>query len=117
MFRRLFGETDEQQIQYLSSRVLLTLLTFVASLLALLLFKTDITALIAVVMLFGWGWNAVKSLFGIATVGAIFSGNVVFGVVIFVFYVIIAYLVGILCAFLGIGRYIYLKIKRYTQRS
>ena len=105
MFKRLFGETEAQQFQYLKVRVPLTLLSIV------LLVFGDIGGIFAGIMLFVWGWGAVKALCGIATIGAIFSGNVVFGVVIFVFYVIVAYLSGVFCALLGVGRYIYLLVK------
>lgn len=74
-------------------------------------FSPEALGLIAVVMLFIWGWNVVKNWFGITTLGAIFSGNVVIGVILFMIYLIVAYLVGIVFAFLGVGRWIYLKMK------
>lgn len=110
MFKKLFGETDDEQIHYLQIRVVITIISF-----ALVFFFG--TGIFALVMLFVWGWNAVKALFGIATVGVIFSNNVVFGVVIFVFYIMLSYLIGVFCAALGIGRYIYLLIKRARRKN
>lgn len=73
------------------------------------------SSIFALVMMVVWGWGAVKSLFGITTIGALFSGNVVFGAVMFVVYFIVAYVVGIFCAFVGVGRYIYLLIKKLKE--
>ncbi len=99
MFTRLFGETEEEQLQYLQTR---TIITFVSLI---------IPPVFAIVVLFMWGWAAVKSLFGVASVGAIFSGNFVIGTAIFLLYIILSYIIGLFCAFLGVGRFIYLKIK------
>lgn len=126
MFTRLFGETEELQIQNLQKKVILTGVGLACSLIGvlLLLFKLDsigeivygIGGIALFVALFMWGFGAIKRLFGIGTVGAIFSGNVVFGVVIFVLCMMGAYLISIFVAFLGVGRYIYLKIKKSQER-
>lgn len=105
MFQRLFGESDTQQLQYLQTRVIITIIS-------VFLCFLDLTSIFALVMLFVWGWSVVKSLFGFATVGAIFSGNIMLGSIIFLFYIIIAYLAGMVCAVLGTGRYIYLIVKK-----
>lgn len=114
MFSRIFGGSDEEQLQFLEVRSIITLaallIAFVAS-----FFTTDAIALVAIVMLFIWGWSVIKNWFGITTLGAIFSGNIVIGVILFMIYLIVAYLAGILFAFLGVGRWIYLKIK-YRNR-
>ena len=110
MFKRFFGESEAEQIQYLQVRTIITLVS-------VLLCFFDLTSLFALVMLFVWGWNAVKSLFGFATIGAIFSGNAVFGCIIFIFYIVLAYCIGLICAALGTGRYIYLKIKTAKNRK
>lgn len=75
-----------------------------------------IGGIVLFIALFMWGFGAIKRLFGIGTIGAIFSGNVVFGVVIFVLCMMAAYFVSIFVAFLGVGRYIYLKIKKSQER-
>lgn len=115
MFSRIFGGSDEEQLQFLEVRSIITiaalLITFVAS-----FFTTDAIALVAIVMLFIWGWSVIKNWFGITTLGAFFSGNIVIGVILFTIYLIVAYLAGILFAFLGVGRWIYLKIK-YRNRA
>ena len=110
MFQRFFGETVEEQLQYLQWRVFVTLASFVVSILATLLVGGATTAVIGLVMLFVWGWGAVKKLFGITTIGALIANNLVAGVVLFVIYIMVAYLVGVFFAFIGTGRYLYLKI-------
>lgn len=115
MFQRLFGETIEEQIKYLQWRVIVTIVSIAACALGFLAFQSNWTPIIAIVMLFVWGWNVVRTWFGFTTVASILTGNVVFGVIIFLAYVIIAYLIGVVFAFLGIGRYIYLKIAQSRQ--
>lgn len=110
MFNRIFGGSDAEQLQFLEMRSIITIAVVIIALVASV-FVPEALSLIAVVMLFIWGWNVIKSWFGITTLSAIFSGNVVIGVIIFLFYLIVAYLVGILFAFLGVGRWIYLKMK------
>lgn len=110
LFNRIFGGSDAEQLQFLEIRSIITIVTMVIAIVASF-FASEALGLIAVVMLFIWGWNVIKNWFGITTLGAIFSGNVVIGVVIFMFYLIVAYLVGIVFAFLGVGRWIYLKLK------
>lgn len=110
MFNRIFGGSDAEQLQFLEVRSIITIVVMVIAIFASF-FNSEALALIAVVMLFIWGWNVIKNWFGITTMGAIFSGNVAIGVIIFMFYLIVAYLVGIVFAFLGVGRWIYLKLK------
>lgn len=110
MFNRIFGGSDAEQLQFLETRSIITIVVLVIALVASI-FSPDALGLIGAVMLFIWGWNVVKNWFGITTLGAIFSGNIVIGVVLFLIYLIIAYLVGVFFAFLGVGRWIYLKMK------
>ncbi len=126
MFTRLFGETDNEQFVYLKKKVLLTFLGLFLGLVGILLASFQqksmgqtlcgIAGAILLISLFLWGFGAIKRLFGIATIGAIFSRNVVLGVVIFVFCLMIAYLISIFIAFMGIGRYIYLNVKFSKER-
>ena len=114
MFRKLFGETEQDQIQFLHPRAIATLV--ILALMVGLSGGADAIAGIAemgvaIVLLFVWGWPVVKGLFGITAIGAIFSGNVVIGVVLFVVYLTLAYFLGIIFAFIGTIRYIYLRIK------
>lgn len=121
MFSRLFGDTEEEQILNLQKKVVLTGVGVVLGLigLVLLLIRLDtvgaavysLGGAVLFVSLFFWGFGAIKKLFGIGTIGALFSGNVVFGVVIFVICMMAAYIISLFVALIGIGRYIYLKVK------
>ena len=125
MFEKIFGETEELQLQNLQKKVILSGIGLGGCLigLLLLLFKLDsvgeivygIGGISLFIALFMWGFGAIKKLFGIGTIGAIFSRNVVFGVVIFVLCIMAAYLIIIFVAFLGVGRYIYLNVKRSQE--
>ncbi|MGN0664480.1 MAG: hypothetical protein ACI4L5_05330 [Negativibacillus sp.] len=110
MFERLYGPTEEDQLLFLKNRSLITLISI---LLMLIPFTAAYGTLIfGVLVFFIWGWSAVKAFFGIASLGAIFSGNVIIGSVIFLIYIMIAGVAGYVNAALGIGRYIYLVVKR-----
>lgn len=127
MFTRLFGETEKIQIQNLEKKVILTGVGLACMLVTVLLnlvkleqvgkITGGIGGVVLLVAMFMWGFSAIKKLFGIGTIGAIFSGNVVFGVVIFLLCMMAAYLVSIFVAFLGVGRYIYLKVKQSQERG
>ena len=116
MFRRLFGTSDAQQLQFLEVRSIATIVILVVSIIVSF-FLPQALAAIGAVMLFVWGWPGLKKLFGITTIGALFFNNIVIGVVLFLLYIIAAYLAGVVVAFLGIGRWIYLKVKYSTEGS
>lgn len=125
MFRKLFGETETQQFNYLKPRIILVIICLASLLvggigfLLNLRFLTTLGAGIAetlyVVLALMFGWRFLKSLFGFATFGAIFSGNIIFGVIIMILYLLLSLLLGLVVLFLGIGRYIYLLVKRSNQ--
>lgn len=113
MFKKIFGGTDAEQLKFLEIRSIITIVTLVVALIASL-FYPEALGLIAVVMLFVWGWKVVKNWFGITTLAAIFAGNIVIGVILFFIYILVAYMAGLVFAFLGLGRWIYLKVKYRT---
>lgn len=127
MFKRLFGETEQEQLQYLHVRSIVTIIILVLLAVALLFSLIGVDSIagaigtvatmgIAIIMLFVWGWPVLKRFFGITTMGAIFSGNVVIGIFLFMAYLMGAYFLGIVFAFIGTARYIYLRIK-YGKNS
>lgn len=115
MFKRFFGNSDLEQLNYLEKRSIITIVTVVLALIVSI-FEPEAIAAIAVVMLFIWGWGVIKSLFGITTIATIFSNNIVVGVVLFLLYICIAYFAGIFFAIIGVGRWIYLKVKYRTAQ-
>ena len=115
MFNRIFGGTEEEQLRFLHIRSIITIVTLGIAIASAFISPTASVG-VAVVMIFIWGWNVIKNWFGITTLGALFSGNVVIGVILFVLYILIAYIVGIIFAFIGIGRWLYL-IYKMRKRS
>ncbi|MCI6991105.1 MAG: hypothetical protein MR910_06770 [Clostridiales bacterium] len=121
MYQKLFGQTEEEQMQYLSKRVWVTAAGLVLVLLSAVFRAAGLSTMqslcsavggvLLLVVMFLWGFHAVKALLGLGGVGAIFSGNVVLGVVIFVFAVLLAYVISLVIALLGIGRYVTLCIR------
>ncbi len=127
MFSKLFGETEDLQIINLQKKVILTcvgaVLSVIGVILSLLSLETvakpvmSLGGIVLFIVLFMWGFGAIKNLFGIGTIGALFSGNIVIGAVIIVVCALAAYLISIFIALLGIGRYIYLKVKKHQEES
>ncbi|MGN0365960.1 MAG: hypothetical protein ACI4E5_08505 [Suilimivivens sp.] len=103
MIRKLFGETEEEQFRYLQPRLIALGVGIVIILISFLLmqvgvpFGDEIGSLgvgICVITLLVFGWTIMRGLLGFASLGALFSGNVVIGVVIFVLFLMIGYLGG-----------------------
>lgn len=108
MFERLFGNTPEEQLLYLQPRVLLTAPVIIIGFIAMA-FGSGGSAIIAIAA-YIWAWSFLKKWFGITTLGALFSGNVVIGVILFVLYLAIGYFIGLIVFLLGLIRYIQLKL-------
>lgn len=108
MFARLFGNTLEEQLMYLQTRVLLTVLVIIIGLIAMA-FGSSGSAII-VIAAYVWGWAFMKNWFGITAIGALFSGNVLIGVILFMAYLVIGYFIGLIIFVLGLARYIQLKL-------
>ena len=108
MFERLFGPSEEAQMAYLQKKIILTLILVVIDVILLITVREFGLTTIACYI---WGWGVMKALFGITTVGAIFSRNAVIAAIFIVAYLIIGAICGTICMFLGVGRFIYLKIK------
>lgn len=110
MLSRIFGGTEEEQLKFLQIRSIITILALVIAIVSAIISPAASVG-VAAAMIFIWGWNVIKNWFGITTFGAIFSGNIVIGVILFVLYILIAYIVGIVFAFIGVGRWLYLICK------
>lgn len=70
------------------------------------LFKLDALGAVAgtayVFLIFYWDWPTVKTWFGVATVGALFSRNIVFGAIIFCCYMLLSVIAGVIFLFLAL---------------
>ena len=109
MFERLFGPTEEDQLHYLKKRVIITAVFFIADI--ILLITTGGMGM-SVLSCYMWGWGVMKVLFGFALIGSILGRNVVITAIFIVAYLLIGYLCGIAALLLGVGRFIYLEVKR-----
>ena len=110
MFERIFGGTDAEQMEFLQIRSIVTIAAVALSLVAAI-FAPEALGIVGAVMLFVWGFGVLKAMFGITAIGILFSGNVVLGVILFLLYLMAAYFAGLVFAFVGVGRWIYLKVK------
>lgn len=121
MIRKLFGETEEKQFSYLKTRLAALGVGVVAMLIGILLMELGVPfgetigglgSGICVIVVLIFGWSIMRVVFGFATVGALFSGNVVLGIVIFVIFLVIGYLGGFVVACIGLCRFFVLLKKR-----
>lgn len=121
MIKKLFGETEEEQYQYLKARLSLLGIGVGALLIGVLLMwmKFPLGEMIGglgtgicVIVVLIFGWSIMKGLLGFTSVGTLFSNNIVIGVVIFVLFITIGYLGGFVVAFIGVCRFLVLLKKR-----
>ena len=121
MTEKLFGETPEEQYQYLKPRRTAAAAAVIISLIGLLLQLLHLgfggtvlrigTILLAIVMLV-FGWAILRGFFGVASLGVLFSNNVVLGVIIFVLYITLGYFGGLIVAVIGLCRFLVLMKER-----
>lgn len=80
MFRKLFGETEQDQIQFLHPRAIATLVILALMVVALILHAVGLSGGadaiagiaemgVAIVLLFVWGWPVVKGLLDMSPAG------------------------------------------------
>lgn len=121
MLRKLFGETEEEQYHYLRPRLIALCVGVIFLLVGILFGKIyppvgeiigQLGILICVICFLIFGWSIMRGFLGFATVGALFSNNVVSGVVILALYIIVGYLGGIIVAVIGLCRFLLLLKKR-----
>ena len=121
MTEKLFGETPEEQYQYLKPCLTAAAAAVIISLIGLLLQLLHLgfggtvlrigTILLAIVMLV-FGWAILRGFFGVASLGVLFSNNVVLGVIIFVLYITLGYFGGLIVAVIGLCRFLVLMKER-----
>ena len=119
MIKKLFGQTEEEQFNYLQPRVVALIVGILILFVGVGVMKIGlgeavalIGEVICVIVLLIFGWAIMRGLFGITTVGSLFSGNPVVGLVILVLFLIIGYIGGFFVALIGICRYLILLKKR-----
>jgi len=120
MVTRLFGQTKEEQFEFLKKQLIITIICIVVGgLLTLVGFYPGIIIAFAIPCYFIWAKRAMVSLLGVATFGAIFAGsrNIFWVVIILFAYLTIGYFVAIVCFTLGLGRFIQLLTGRIKQKQ
>lgn len=117
MVKKLFGETEDEQFRYLKPRILALGVALAAAVIGVLLDLFGLEAAeifyllggaIFVIDLLIFGWAIMRGLFGITSLGILFSNNVVIGVILFVLYVLLGYFGGLVAAVIGLCRFLVL---------
>lgn len=105
MIKKMFGETEEQQLAYLRLRMPITL--------AVCGVGAVVWPGIIVFAAYYWGWQFIKGWLGVTTFLTLlsFRGNIAVGVIIVVFFVSIGYLIGLVCSLIAFMRWLQLLIR------
>jgi len=117
MFQKLYGETETMQFKYLRWRVILSFADIILMVIGLLI-DTQIGSIfggLLAVIAWMWAWGFMRTWFGWTSFFAIFTGNLIFGILIFVLYITLGYILGLFGFLLGTGRFIYLAVKHFTR--
>lgn len=119
LFCKFFGSTEEEQFQYLKKRLLWVCVGCVMMLIfgiisyfgvennAMTVFGI-ISAALCVWPIVVFGWNAMKGLLGITSFLAFMSHNIMIGIALFVLFVFLGYILGIIVSIIGICRFLVL---------
>ena len=110
MFEKLFGGTKEEQLAYLQTRLLLTAPIIIGGIVVLSAGGSSRGSAVIALAAYVWAWTFLKNWLGITTLGALFSGNIAIGVILFCVYLVLGYVIGLATFALGLIRYIQLKI-------
>ena len=125
MIQKLFGETEAEQFRYLKSRltmlfvslILIAAGALVAGVLHLIIGDKGVSiggvivaigSIVLYITLLRFGWVVFSGLFGIASIGVLFSNNVVLGTIIFILYLFVGYLAGLVISIIGLCRFMVL---------
>lgn len=122
MVEKLFGTTKEEQLAYLKPRLTALLAALGCAAIGALLMLVGLKQVGVIIgglgmMIFAvdmlvFGWAILRGLFGVASFGVLFSGNVVLGVVVFILYMTLGYFGGMIVAVIGLCRYLVLLKER-----
>ena len=125
MVEKLFGVGEETQYAYLKPRLTALAVRLRLSLAGLLMLPLGLQTfgailfgtgqVILVVDLLVFGWAILRRLFGAASFGILFSGNIVLGVVVFVLYITVGYFGGMAVAVIGLCRFLTLLKQRKSS--
>ena len=115
MIKKLFGETEDEQLAFLEKKLLITLVIAVVSLIAELIFSG--AGGIIVVAFVMWGWYGVRPFLGVASFGAIFSKNPIVWVLILFALLTVGYFAGIVAFVVALARYIQLKTRIISAKQ
>ncbi len=125
MVEKLFGVGAEAQYTYLKPRLTALAVSLALSLAGGLLMLLGLrqfgrllgglgVGAFAIVMLV-FGWAILRGLFGVTSLGILFSGNIVLGVVVFVLYITVGYFGGMVVAVIGLCRFLTLLKERRSS--
>lgn len=110
MLNKLFGMSNEEKLEYLEGRVLVSLAITIGAIVCSA-FSDSALGVIALVGYY-WAWELVKRWFGVASFLTIIfgMGNLVVGVIIALAFLMLGYFCGLCMFFIGTVYYVILKL-------
>lgn len=118
MIKKLFGETKDAQLAFLTKKMIITaILAVIAAIIAI--FLPEAASIALVIAAYVWGWSFMSTFFGITTLVSIFAGgrNLFVSIMIFFVFLSIGYIFGIIAFIIGACRFIQLKAEQIRLRK
>ncbi len=121
MIKKLFGETSEEQYQYLKPRLLAFLVAAVMLLAGFLMDRAglkfgntlaEIGMVVYAIDLFVFSWSILRGFFGITSFGILLSKNIVLGAIYLTLYLVLGIFGGMIVAIIGLCRFFVLLKER-----
>lgn len=107
----LFGKTLYEQETQIIKLLKWTLAFIIIGVVLFFINRQWANAMIAVIFLM-WGWRVLMAVSGINKLSALFDYNIAVIVIIFILWLMVGYLAGMVCFLLGISRLIWLKTRK-----
>lgn len=117
MIKKLFGQTEEEQMAYIKKKLIITLVIIVVGTLVGIFGYNDAFVGGIGIAFYVWGWNAMRAIFGASVFAALFSRNIVIGVLILIAFMLVGYIAGIFCFSVGLCRFVQIIAKNHKKIS
>lgn len=115
MMRRLFGNTLEEQHRFLKYRIWISVIVVVIGLATM--YKSFTGSVVIALVSYVWAWTFLKRWFGITTISAILSRNIIIAVLMYGAYLGVGYIIGLFTFMVGVIRYIQIRIVMFSRKE
>lgn len=114
MLERLFGLNQDEQFTYLAPRILITGSVIIIGVITMAVSGGGGGMIVAIAALY-WAGEFLRNWFGLTVFAALFSRNIVIGLLLIIAYIVIGYCVGLVTFAVAFVRFIFLLIARAVR--